>query len=553
MDAAWIRRQFVFNGLIGRQSSVDRVVALVLLINEAFVENGYINTGLRFAERDWPSANGQLDLWLTLGSTTPRRLGSPRIEVHWKQHLESAANAQGASRRRRNPATRILAVVQDLGHQKGSGGLSPNYVRDRIASANRSPLNMIAVEREFRRLSDDDALRTVNADLRPGDQPGEARLSLTVAPQPRLDVYTMVASSRTPSIGGIRYSGGASIRNLLFSGDVVTIDGGETSGLADGSLDYSTPLFRPSTRLDLRGSIDQAAVLDQAVLALGIRSSDTTFEASLIQRFLDVPLTPLPGGKGWQAAQRLEVALRFTSRHSQSTLDGTPFSFSPGSVNGVTDLNVIRGEVSFVRRTENSVLAVSADGSVGLSGTGSDLPGVVRPDANFTTVLGQASYLLRLPRLLSGGVEFKAALAGQLSGGPLYVSEQFSAGGDTVRGYRQNDLLADEGVRGTLELYCPVGFGHGLCDAHATDWKSIKLSVFADGAYMHNHRGAQPMPSSIGSLGVAVAWSPTRSSTVEISYGPLKIPEHRTGPIDFQDRGLQFSVTVHPLAPFQPD
>ena len=52
---------------------------------------------------------------------------------------------------------------------------------------------------------------------------------------------------------------------------------------------------------------------------------------------------------------------------------------------------------------------------------------------------------------------------------------------------------------------------------------------------------------------MALGWQPTRSVLAQVSYGPLKLHEPRTGALDIQDRGIQFSLTFHPLAPFAPD
>ena len=236
MDTAWARRQFVLNKLIGAPTSADRVVSLVLLINQAFVQNGYINTGILFDQQDWPQKGGVLYLRLVKGRLIPPRSGQPAITITW---------AKG-----------------------GAHGLRKSFVRDRMPAAAQSPLNAFDIEQDFRLLADDPAIHAVDAKLSPGGEPGEANLVLTVSPQPRFDVYATVANSRSPSVGGIRYSGGATRRNAIFSGDLLSIEGGETSGLADGTVAYSTPFFTPSTFVDVRGLIDQAAVLDQAVRAL---------------------------------------------------------------------------------------------------------------------------------------------------------------------------------------------------------------------------------------------------------------------------------------------
>jgi hemolysin activation/secretion protein len=68
-----------------------------------------------------------------------------------------------------------------------------------VPAASNQPLSAIAIERDFRLLAEDPAIRTVNADLRPGARPGEASLLLTVTPQDRFDIYLSAANSRSPS------------------------------------------------------------------------------------------------------------------------------------------------------------------------------------------------------------------------------------------------------------------------------------------------------------------------------------------------------------------
>ena len=76
IDAAWVRRQFAANNLIGQRTAADRVVALVQLINRALVQNGYINSGLLIVSTDLWRANAILDLRLVTGHIS-------RTEVVW--------------------------------------------------------------------------------------------------------------------------------------------------------------------------------------------------------------------------------------------------------------------------------------------------------------------------------------------------------------------------------------------------------------------------------------------------------------------------------------
>jgi len=514
MGAAWVRRQFVSNRLIGAPTTADHIASLVLLINEAFIQNGYINTGLLLERQDWPGAGAVLNLKLVKGRFAPLRTRGPNAGIVW---------ARGGAR-----------------------GLRRSYVRNRMPSVDRTPLNTIDVEHDFRLLADDPAIRTINARVSPGGQPGVANLTVTVAPQPRLDVYATVANSRSPSVGGIRYGGGATFRNAVFSGDLLSLDGGETSGLADAVVAYSTPFFSPSTFVDFRGVADQAAVVDQAVRSLAIRSEENSIEAGVSERLINDPLSPMPDGAGWTPAQSLAVGIRLASRHTYSSLLGSPFSFSPGAFNGVAIVNVVRGTADYVLRGERQVLAVSATATYGISGTGPDLPGVVTPDPHFKAILLEANYARRLTL---GWLEFRARLTAQQATSPLYSSEQLAAGGqDTVRGYRENLLLADGGVIGSLELACPVSVEHPACDARTDSWKAVRLSVFTDGAYLRNHAGPQPTPDALASVGVGVTWTPSNLLFARFTYGGALISAAQSGPKDIQDEGIGFMVTVHPLA-----
>ena len=66
LGGQWVRRQFVSNGMIGVEVPLDRIVGLVQLINRAYVENGYINSGVlvgRRAASRRRHAPTQTDLW----------------------------------------------------------------------------------------------------------------------------------------------------------------------------------------------------------------------------------------------------------------------------------------------------------------------------------------------------------------------------------------------------------------------------------------------------------------------------------------------------------
>jgi hemolysin activation/secretion protein len=71
------------------------------------------------------------------------------------------------------------------------------------------------------------------------------------------------------------------------------------------------------------------------------------------------------------------------------------------------------------------------------------------PDSQFFAWGGQLQYV----RLLAPQTRMLVRSEVQLAGGELLPIEQFGRGGsDTVRGYRQDAVLADSGIFGSAEL-----------------------------------------------------------------------------------------------------
>jgi hemolysin activation/secretion protein len=511
LDAAWAKRQFEVNDLVGKPVGYDRIVALVQLINLAYVANGYLNSGLLVDRQGL--GDGVLRLRLVYGALAAT--GAEPVEVSFKN-----------------------------GHRKG---LSDRYVRARMPSAGAVPLDITAVERDFRLLADDPAIRTVGADVRPGARPGEARLQLTIDPQPRTDLYVTYANNRSPSVGGERIAVGGSFRGLLTAGDLISAEYGSTEGLDDVVGYYAAPL---TTRfgLTLRGGYNNAAVVESALLPLDIRSNEYFAEGGFTYKLLRHPLTAGIRSGTWLPAQDATVGLLIGHRRVRSKLLGEPFPFSPGAVNGRTEYTALRLTGDYTRRSLDTVLAVSFTGTLGLEGTKPNDPAVVSPSENFFAALLQANFARRLTR---SRLELRLRLAAQLSSGILYAPERFSVGGfDTVRGYRENALLVDEALVGSVEFAQPLNL-FGTRRLGGFQPGAFTLSVFTDVGTTNNRRSLDPEERMIASIGASLAWNPARWLNGRITYGKSLVPLRPPGNKDLQDHGISFRVTVRPLDLFR--
>lgn len=500
LSRRWVERQFERQIATGAMTP-SVAVGLVQQINRAFASAGFVNSGVLIAGSDVAS----LDLNLVYG-----RLGG----------------AQGQAG---------LAVDWAGGRR---GGLSSGYVRHRFGAAKGQPLNALDIEHDFRLLAEDPAIRSINAALRPGDAPGLASLQLTVRPARRFDVYVKAANDRSPSVGGEQLLGGASLRNALSAGDLVSVETGFTGGTESAHLSYSTPFFMSGTALVLRGGFNRAAVVDRPLVPLDIRTRDRNVETGLTQTILRTPLMPHGEAGRWHPSQSLNFGVFAVHRRQKSFLLGAPFSFAPGSVDGRTEYRAGRLTADYLRRNVRSVIAASLTGTMGFGGTQSDIPSVPNPKDRFLGVLGNLAFARRLA---DNGLELRGRLTGQWSGGTLYSSERLSIGGvNSVRGYRESLFLVDRGLIGSAELAYPIGLGRKGGNA-------ITLSVFADGAWFKN-AGADQLPSeSIASIGAAAAWSPVPGIRLMGAYGHslenVPLPQTR----DMQDRGFHFRITVHPI------
>jgi hemolysin activation/secretion protein len=153
--------------------------------------------------------------------------------------------------------------------------------------------------------------------------------------------------------------------------------------------------------------------------------------------------------------------------------------------------------------------------------------------------------LLGEPFSFSPGVETLVRLDVQLTNEPLLPLEQMAVGGRfSVRGYRENQLVRDNGLIGSLEVRLPV--------VRTAPWADcLAVATFVDVGHAWNTKGATSDPQTIASIGVGLRWAlpvPSRlrlRPQVEVYWGyPLKDVDTAGG--NLQDVGLhlQFVTTA---------
>ena len=156
-------------------------------------------------------------------------------------------------------------------------------------------------------------------------------------------------------------------------------------------------------------------------------------------------------------------------------------------------------------------------------------------DGHFFSWLGQFQWVQALNK--NKDILLVARTAAQLTPDSLLPIEQINVGGiDTVRGYRQNQLVTDNGVLGSVEVRLPVARNPGV----------LELRRFFDIGTAWNNRGAKPDPNLIASIGLGLTWTINPNFDVRLDYGvPLVSIDNRGSSL--QDSGFNFSVRYQPF------
>ncbi|NEO03177.1 MAG: ShlB/FhaC/HecB family hemolysin secretion/activation protein, partial [Moorea sp. SIO3I7] len=118
----------------------------------------------------------------------------------------------------------------------------------------------------------------------------------------------------------------------------------------------------------------------------------------------------------------------------------------------------------------------------------------------------------------------------------LLSLEKFTLGGrDTVRGYRQNQIIADNGILGGVEARILL-----------TSDSRLQLTPFFEIGTTWNNQGIQPNPATIAGVGLGLRWQIGSGFNLRLDYGIPLIGVDNQGD-SLQDNGIYFAVDYQPF------
>jgi hemolysin activation/secretion protein len=457
----------------------------------------------------------------------------------------------GAALDDQNPSGGIV-TFRIVEGKLGSINLSRNrwfrgyWLRHEMRKAAGTPLNFNTLKEGLELLRQNPLIAQVNAELKPGGVPGESILDAQIEDTQPFRLGLDFNNSRPPSVGSEILNVHAADLNLTGNNDPLQLDYGvlqstrgqsfQASGLDNIDGSYSVGFTPWDTALQIHGSKSDTAIVEASFAPLDISSRLEEYGYALRQPLYE------------SLTNELAVSVGFASERDKTFLKGEPFSLSPGAVRGVSDVSVLRAVQEYVNRSQAHVLALRSTFNVGLTVLGATV-NASGADSRFFSWVGQTQYIRRLYQTENLLV---LRVNGQVSNNPLLAPEEFSLGGaGSVRGYRENELLRDNGVFGSVEFRFPVIHGKG-------DSQILVLAPFLDLGAGWNTPASNGTSGAAGdgvaagsqgevlpSAGMGLILAPTRRVHAELYWGygfnRRFIANAKTDP---QDYGLTFAISV---------
>ena len=409
---------------------------------------------------------------------------------------------------------------------EGTVHFHKDYFSDRIALSAGPPLNLRELEQGLQVLLGNPMVKSINAQLVPGERPGEAVLKARVEEAPRYDISATLDNKLAPSLGDAKLTLAGAMNNLIGRGDQLGAEFGYAEGIPhDLRLRYRTPITARDTALGVHYENTRAIVQEEPFDVLDITSTLETFGIELSH--------PVYRTQNRQ----LVLASVLERRETETTLLGVPFSFSPGVQDGKATVSVLRLVADYLDRGRTQVIAARSTISVGLDAFDSTINSDA-PDSRFVTWLGQVQWVRRVSEQRGDQIRLRADV--QLANDALLPVEQYAVGGlDSVRGYRSFQLLRDYGYTASLEYRIPV-FGN------PTGWRNLQFAAYVDtGAAKFKERD-NPSPSSLTGVGVGLIWNPAREFFAELYFakGLDDVPDPPSNHL--QDESVYFRLVYRP-------
>ena len=424
---------------------------------------------------------------------------------------------------------RIVEGRLDKINVLNEGWLRSGYITSRIHREVGQPLNLNDLKEGLEFIRRDEKIRKINTALVPGDELGQSHLDMIVTENKVFDVGLGISNRRPPSVGAEEAEIYFGTKNLTSLGDtlrgnyVLSQEGMDEWDVGDAgnySLFYNLPLTPWDTTLELGYNQSDYVILEEPFNSLDIESDTRMYTVALRQ----------PIYRDLQ--NEFSLTLKGEHRRSDVLVSGEPFSISPGSVNGQTRISALRLSPEYVYRSQQRVVAARTTFSLGLDELDPILADEFDPE--YFTWMTQASWV---ESVSENDTLLVVKLFHQHTDDKVVSMEQFSLGGvNTIRGYRENQLIRDNAFIISPELRFPV-----YKDRYGK--AQVYLIPFFDYGVGWNSNGPRER-EEIYSAGLGVTYNPTDHISMSLYWGHGFEDFGVQNDDDLQDDGIHFQIRL---------
>lgn len=410
------------------------------------------------------------------------------------------------------------------------GRLNPDYARSRLEIATEKPLNVNRLQEALQLLQLDPLIDSLKAELSAGTKPGTNLLQVSVVGADTFNVGLDINNNRNPSVGSFERGLEISEANLFGLGDRISAAYYNTDGSDRVEASYSIPINSYNGTIDFRFQYTNNEIIEPPLDDFEIEVESRDFELTYRQPVLRRATS--------EVTQELALSVTATRRESDSSILGVDFPvFEGANEEGETRITELNFAQEWLQRSRQDVLAARSQFSLGIGAFDATVNDE-EPDSRFFLWRGQFLYLRRLDMETDDPESSPTLLLRsdiQLSSVSLLSREQFSLGGQsTVRGYRQDSLLADNGFLASAELRVPI---LRVPDVQGT----LQVAPFIDFGKVWNSDRDNPNPSNLVGIGLGLLWQMGDNFTARLDWGiPLVDIDSRKR--TWQENGVYFQI-----------
>jgi hemolysin activation/secretion protein len=468
--------QAIAKPYLNRPVSLSDLEALRLALTQHYINNGYINSGAVLPEQTF--SNGVIRFKIIEG---------------------------------------VLSTIQVSGTER----LDLGYVSSRLRLGAQPPLNFQKLQERFQMLLSDPLIERMNGQLLPGQQPGESVFDVKVVRKRPYQVNLAFDNHRPPSVGAEQGILSGWLRNVTGWGDEIHWDIVYSEGSLAGGGGLTMPLNRYDTRFHFDFSLAQTTVTEDAFAGLDIKSRYNAYNYTLSQPIF----------------QSLQHNLGFSSTLSIRQ-NRSSFPLGDGEDDdGRSQSTAIRNAFDYTYQDEQQAVALRSTLSVGINAFGATWWNNKKPDSDFISWLNQLQYARQI---MDNGSQLLFNGTVQWTNDALLPLERFALGGSGgVRGYRENELVRDEGYSLSLEFRYPL-FNNSTYGFPG----KLTVATFMDYGAAWDHQGDGKSPRTLHSLGTGLIWNPLRQVQAEIYYAHALNASATDKGNNLQDKGIHFSVNI---------